>query len=657
MKNTTTSMKNSAKNKIKITTLLFLLFLMGCTAYFNTYYNAEVAFKEGQVVHQKAMDNYPDSIVVTPASDVAAKYDRTIDKANKTIETFPKKKKWHDDALFLMGKAYFYKKEMERAIYRFQQLEREYPESKHIPEALLYTGKAYIEEENLDKAEEVLLAAEKRFPELNRDQQITRLMVTIAVRRNGKSQAIVLLEQMLQTIKSDRVRLDVYLQTAELYLELKQYPKAIILLKSVPRKRDFPVQMYRIDRSLYVCYRELDSLPQALQQIDNMISEKTYTVFIDEMLYFKGALLYRLGDVEAAIKVFRELTAGVDSQSVVSDTSSFKGKALLELARIYQKEKEDYTKSYELLKLAAVSNDTTSKKNAVQRMSAMDRLKKLRDGTEKVDSARGSSGFTIGELFRFELDEPDSAYAEFYRLFSDTNTDSLYVPKAMLQAATIARHDLDNKTLSDSILSAILKKYPSTEFAKTAQDQLGQKVTVSTRLDSAETMYRQAESLIYKEDNVKDAIQLFYDVARLYPELWIAPKSLFAAAWFSGAVLNKNKTSKMLYEKICERYPASIYCTEVAKPRIKAVVDTLAKLDQMRRDNQKNTPKANKVKSVVKTGITELEQKKTSDMQVLEDADSDTLQEVLDTAEHKNSQGTTSPASAVTADSSATYKK
>lgn len=656
IENTTTSMIISVKNMIKNTSLFFLLVLVGCTAYFNTFYNAEETFKEGQLAHQKVMDNYPDSLVVTPSPDIAAKYDRAIDKANKTIESFQKKKKWHDDALFLMGKAYFFKKEMARAIYRFRQLEREFPNSSYIPEANLYIGKSYIEEGSLDKAEEVLAAAEKRFPELNRDQQITRLMVTIAIRRNGKSQAIALLEQMLVTVKSDRARLDLYLHTAELYIELKQYQKAVLLLKGVSRKRDFPVQMYRIDRSLYTCYQELDSLQLALKQIDIMIAEKVYSVFFDEMLYYKGVLLYRMGETDRAIKVLKELTAGVDSLTVGSDTSSFKGKAFAELALIYQKEKEDYDKANGYLKLAAGSRDTTSQAFARKRLSAMDRLKKLRDGTEKADSAKGSSSFTIGELFLFELDEPDSAFNEFYRLFNDSTTDSRYVPKAMLQAAVIAREDLKNKIVADSILQAMLTRFPATEFAKKAQIELGLAATVTTREDSAEAMYRQAESLFYKDDNVKDAIELFYDIAKDYPELAIAPKSLFAAAWLSGTVLFKKKTSKMLYEKICEKYGESIYCTEVAKPKIKAVVDTLAKLDQLRRENQKAAPKTGKKVVVPKKGPSNNSSQITTpeipDLDVT-DANIDTLLQGIDTVGLKKSSNTSPSPQMGTVDSSA----
>jgi hypothetical protein len=161
------------------------------------------------------------------------------------------------------------------------------------------------------------------------------------------------------------------------------------------------------------------------------------------------------------------------------------------------------------------------------------------------------------------------------------------VPKAFIQAAIIARDELHHKQKSDSIFKLVIASYPATEYAKIAQFESGMAVTITTRQDSAAELYRKAERLFYIDNDVKESIQQFFEVFKIYPDQSIAPKSLFAAAWFSSTVLLKNRTAKMLYEKICEKYPESIYCTQQARPRIKAVVDTLAKLDQLRRENEK----------------------------------------------------------------------
>ncbi|MBN1575340.1 MAG: tetratricopeptide repeat protein [Chitinispirillaceae bacterium] len=573
---------------------LFLITVLAasldCTAYFNTYYNAKMAFKEGQASHLKLLRDNPDSIVVTPPTDAAAKYDRTIEKTIKVIETFPKTKKWHDDALLLMGKAHFYKKEMLKAIRCFRQLEQEFPASTLLPEAFLYMGKAYIEEGNLDKAEEVLSLAEKRYPLLNKDHEITLLLIMIAIRREGKSQAIQLLEQMAKSIKSEDLRIDLQMRTAELYIDLKQYDKAIMLLKKTPRRKEFPLQSYRMDRALLTCYRAIDSLPAAYDLMNAMIAKKNYDAFMDEMLFLKGGILFEMGKTDEAIKVYRKLTAGIDSASVSGDTSNFKARALLELALIYQKDKEDYKKAQSYLKLASAARDTGTNRFAKNRLTAMERLNKLRSEGGAGDSSSGQQLFSIGELFRFELDEPDSAYEQFLTISRDTTLDTGLIPKALCQAALIARDQLHDTLQGDSIFRLIIKRYPATEYAKTGQHELALPLTIKTRKDSAMEAYRHAEKLFYQENDVKGAIRAFFELSKNFPELPVSAKSLFAAAWFSDNVLLKKQTAKTLYEKICDKYPETVYCTDQAKPRIKIVVDTLEKLDRLRKENERKRP-------------------------------------------------------------------
>ena len=572
--------------------LLFsaLLPVLSCTAYFNTYYNAETAFREGLRLHKKILRNYPDSLVVTPPAEIASKYDRTITKTVKVFEAFPKGKKWHDDALLLMGKAHFYKKENEKAIRRFRQLEQDFPKSELLPEAYLYMGMAYIESDNLDKAEEILTTAEKRFPKLNEKQQITLLLINIAIRREGKSQAIALLEKTRKSIRSEELRIDLLLRTAELYIDLNQYDKAIVLLKKAPRKKKFPLQSFRIDRALFTCYRAVDSLQLAMELLVSMLGQKQYYQYRDELLYYQGAIFNEMGKTDEAVRIFKKLTADIDTTTAATDTSSFKGRALIELALIYQKQMEDYKKAQSYLTLASKVQDTTSKKFAQKRLSAFERLIKLREEAVKGDSAVSHRSFAIGELFRFELDEPDSAYDEFLRLARDTAVDTAIIPKALCQAALIARDELGDTVACDSIFKQIIKRYPASEYAKTGQEELQLKVTIKTRQDSAWDAYTAAERLFYHENDVKGAIRAFFELSKKYPELPLAPKSLFAAAWFSDNILYKNLTAKKLYERICDKYPKSEYCTEQAKPRIKIVVDTLAKLDQLRRENEKKRP-------------------------------------------------------------------
>lgn len=584
--------------------LIFILPLLNCNAYFNTLYNGKTAYREAQILHNKRMNTFPDSILVTAPTEAATKYERAIEKSIKVVESFPKKKKWHDDALMLMGKSYYFKKDFQKAIRRLKEIQTDFPHSPFIPETYIYIGRCQIEEGRLDKAEETLQIALTRYPHFNDNQQITMLLVEIAIRRGGRSEAIKLLEKALKTTHSDSRRFNLVLRISQLYIDMKQYQKAIPLLLSLQRKKDFPEQSYRLDACLLVCFMETNRLSDALQLASTMASSRLYQSHNDEILYKKGIILKRMEKFDDAIDVFKIVCKGMDSTSVMYDTSSFRSKSYYELGLIYQLKKGVYKQASEYFQLASKSIDTAVNTHALRRLNAMKRLDSLRNiiNSTKPDSQKYDRMIMIGELFRFDLEEPDSAYSEFIRLGNDTSASKEKIAKALCTAAIIAHDDKKDTIHADSLFRHIIDRFPQSKYAQLAQKNLKVEVTIKTRQDSALIAYKSAEEQFFKENDVKGAIRSFYEIFRQYPELDIAPKSLYAAAWYADNVLEKKITAKTLYDKICEKYKESIYCRNAAEPRIKTVRDTLAALDALRKklESIKKNRKNNNDKKMIK---------------------------------------------------------
>ncbi|NLD93983.1 MAG: tetratricopeptide repeat protein [Fibrobacter sp.] len=556
---------------------------IGCNAYLNTLYNGRNAYNEARKLHLTKSRNFPDSMLVTPPQDAVTRYERTVEKSIKVIESFPKKRKWHDDALILMGKAYYYKKDFQKAIRRFIELQTEFPASKYIPESYIFVGMCYIEDGNYDKAEEVINFALSKYPEKDKNQELTMLLVEIAVRREGRSTAILLLEKTLKSAKSVGKRMEIVLRISQLYIDMKQFDKAIPLLKTAPRKKDYPEQSYRLDKNLYVCYRETGKLDQALQLISMMASSRLYSAHEDEIFYEKGIVYKVLEKYDEAIDVFKTLCRDVDSTTIRKDTSTFKSKAFYQLGLIYQLQMKDYEKAAEYYTLAAAGTDTVARPNALRRVTAMKKLDSLRNVKGAADTLREHRLMMIGEIFRFDLEEPDSASKEYLQIYADTSIDRELAAKALTSAAFITKDELRDSVKADSLFRVIIEKYPVSIYAKLAQMELNLPLTVLTRSDSAYIAYKEAEELFYGKNDVKGAIQDFYSIARDYPELDIAPKALYAAAWFSDNVLLKKTTAKTLYEKICELYRSSVYCSTSADIKIKTLRDTLAVLNEARK--------------------------------------------------------------------------
>ena len=568
----------------------FLVLLFQCSTYFNTFYNAESAFNEGYTIHERAMRNFPDSIVTEPPADARAKYDRAIEKAAKVLEVFPKDKKWHDDAVYLLGKAYFYEKETSKAVRRFRELQQQYPQSPFVPESYLYLAKTYITDDNLIKAEETLKFALDRYPFLDKDQKISLLLVEIEIRREGKSQAIGRLERVRSSMRSPQQQTDLLLRIVELQMGLGQFDKAAALLKKAPRTKKDPLQEYRIDRDLVACYEALGSQENALKLLAGMRSNRQYLTYYKEILYDEGCILERQGKIDEAIDIFKEIvgTGATDSVAAKLDTTRIAGKAWFELGQLYQKKKGNFKQAQKYYKFVTERQlqDTPATPTATLRLAAMKQLQELRSGLSALrDSAakRQASLYKIGELFYYELEEPDSAYRSFFSLAKDSAADTPFAPKALCAAAGIARKDLKDTARSDSVYALLLARFPGTDYACTAQREMRAAVVAKTRKQQAEEAFRDAEKAYLAGSDPKGAVQAYFNVFKKYPDCEVAPRSLFAAAWIADNDLEKKKTAKALYEKICERYPHSVYCSSEAQPRIKVVLDTL---EALRRENK-----------------------------------------------------------------------
>jgi tetratricopeptide (TPR) repeat protein len=567
--------------------------LSGCSTYFNMFYNAESAFNEGYALHKKALSRFPDSIVVAPPQEARVRYDRAIEKSAKVLEVFPKDKKWHDDAYFLLGKSYFYEKETVKALRWLRQLQEEYPQSPFVPESYVYMAEAYIIEDNLTRAEEIITFALKRYPFLDKDQKLSLLLVEAAVRREGKAQAVERLEAARRSARSSKKRFELLVRAAELYIDLRQYDRAAALLRSAPRSGRSPGQEYRVDLDLVTCFTAADSLEQALRLLAAMKARRRYAPYAKEVLFRKAAILVRLGRTDEAIEAFQQVTGGknIDTVAARADTSTLDGRAWYELGLLYQKRKGDYRQAekYYALTAGRQTRDTAVTSGAEKRLKALKNLREWRealagrDTLEKFKADPLALPFKIGELFYYELDEPDSAFRQFVSIVNDTPAaPDTCVSRALFAAGYIARKDFGDTARSDSLYRLLGERFPGSDYIAGIRGESSGFASLKTRRELAAEAFRNAEKQYCAGVDVRAAVQAYYQVYREYPDLDIAEKSLFAAAWITDNELQKKKVAKSLYEKICERYPKSLYCTNEAKPKLKTVIDTLEALRRER---------------------------------------------------------------------------
>jgi tetratricopeptide (TPR) repeat protein len=401
-------------------------------------------------------------------------------------------------------------------------------------------------------------------------------MAQIAIEREGKMQAIRLLEKTLATVKRPEQKLDIILKIANLSIELRRYEEAIELLKSAPRKKEFSERLYLIDDALLRCYLKTGDYQRALSQARRMRATKRYVAHLDEISLSHAIALKELGRTAEAVEELEALT----NEDV---EARLRGKAWLELALLYQHAIGDLEQALECYGNAiSLLGDEEERELARTRKAAIERLYALSDSvaaftpdTADTIDRLSDMRYKIGETWWLRLDEPDSALDQFERIVSDSAADSAAVMKALFARAWIFQSMKKDSAAADSLFRLVARRYPATEFAKKSQAALGSEVTLMTRADSAAAAFSKAERLYVRDNNPLAASRAYLAVARTYKDLDIAARSLYAAGWLCDNVLDKNVTARKIYMKLCDEYPRSSYCQQEAQPRLTVVSDTL----------------------------------------------------------------------------------
>jgi len=90
--------------------MILILLLSGC-AYFNTFYNAKRYYKKA---YHETLRNRTNNLT----SSEKTNYGKAIEKASKLLRLYPESN-YVDDALLLMGKAYYFQREYHQALRKF----------------------------------------------------------------------------------------------------------------------------------------------------------------------------------------------------------------------------------------------------------------------------------------------------------------------------------------------------------------------------------------------------------------------------------------------------------------------------------------------------------------------------------------------------------
>ena len=99
----------------------------GC-AYYNTFYLARKYYRLAEIEEQK-------NTTGKVAPSASQNYDKVIKQCSKVLQRYGKSK-WADDAMLLMGQAYYGQEQYSNARRWFSEVTSRFPDSELVPDAI-----------------------------------------------------------------------------------------------------------------------------------------------------------------------------------------------------------------------------------------------------------------------------------------------------------------------------------------------------------------------------------------------------------------------------------------------------------------------------------------------------------------------------------------
>jgi TolA-binding protein len=605
-------------------------------SYFNAYYNARKLFSEAEDeirTAQLAMRGKEVAGAAAPGipSTARSKLTLAIDKCSNILAFHPSGS-LVDNALFMVGKSFFYLGEFLKAERKFAELQSQYPNSDLIPDAQFWYARC---QERLNKLPETLQACDSLISESrkvnDRQREVdAELLKAKALRRLGDpGRAVEALLVALDRSPGDDVTAQLHIALGDAYASDGQDEKAVAEYVAAAELTDDLYEGYYAKFQAAIALRHLAQNDRSRQILEVMAADFRYREWLPSITFEKGLTLVAAGRTDDAVDAFRMVDTSI-VRTDYSPRSAFElgrlnERVLLNYAeakryygrvvtnpspRIIDEAKRKFAaltkylettrKLFEQDSLWQAVHDTTAppvKPAEVKMPTAVDpdmqdeAIEIVRDTTKRAPAAiaitnpdslrraRMAWKQDLGDLFYSELEVADSA-VYWYLGSMKEGTDSVRTPRVLYILGELARSNPDKGYIpAEERYRELIKRYPGTEYARAARRLLGERVSVTTT-DPAELLYREAEGLIDSGNHLA-AADRFRRLASRYPGSPFAAKAEYAVAWLLEYRLSRPEVAVEQYRRVLAVHAQSRY----APLALRKVVMANARRDSIAADS------------------------------------------------------------------------
>jgi len=600
-------------------------------AYFNSYYNASRLFNDAEDEIQTAQRTArskgiaPEDVPVPPGA--RQKLTTVIDKCSNVLSFYPNST-FVDDALFLIGKSYYYQGDFLKAERKFAEMLSQYPNSNINLDARLWylkTLNRLKKDEEANRVAATLLQAAEEQGEEEIAAEGYANVGEIDLRQEQPEKALESYRHAIRLSSDDEWRAEIQSRVGAVLFDQGKFGEAAAEFAKVSDFTSEPSLVFSSRISEIRSLRLAGELTAALQRCDELMDDYRFLANTQQIRFERGVTLVKNGD----------LRRGMDELTIVDTTAArteVGARAAFELGMIYEQTigdlataKDEFSKSLTFpvpdilpearkhqLALTRYLSLTSARERTDSVLALVDSVRQLANvdsagqvllslSPDSLKEVCATHAYGVGEVFYADLDDPDSAIV-WYRRALEVE-DSVRTPRikyilAEMAAANPDKHYGDSKTMFEEIV----RKYPRSIYAMRANIQLGVPVdTVKT--DPGKDLYKQAEALL-DSGNTRGAMSHLRTIAREYPLSPFAPKSVYTIGWLYEHILDKPDSALSEYRMLVQTYAASSYAGAI-KSRIPAAEvappDSTRQLPKPEKEERESEKKEGaKKKSVVR---------------------------------------------------------
>ena len=302
------------------------LLFSGCT-YYNTFYNAQKAFEEGERIRLNQI--LPDGTVPPMA---LASYELAIENAGLVLRDHPGSS-LVDDALILIGDARAIQGQYLQAIKRYEQVLRLFPNSEFAGHCLFSLGKNYLSSNDTTRADELLERFILEYPESKHSPDAYILRGKIAFGQNDYENAIIRFEKYLNKYPDNDRHAEVLYHIAKSHLELNHFAKARNFFAQGVKKSRTKALKYKAGFMLGESLRREKDYAKALEEFETLLEQREFKIYHAEVMLAMSTCLVKLHRNEEAISRYETITSIFANDRNYDEEVS---QALFELGELYK---------------------------------------------------------------------------------------------------------------------------------------------------------------------------------------------------------------------------------------------------------------------------------------------------------------------------------